>query len=78
MKWKNRDRKAPLWLYAVAAVLVVISIASSLVLFYAPEFFTLPIAYFTAAVSAVVIFKAVRWLNRRDDPRRAKRPPDPP
>jgi hypothetical protein len=32
----------------------------------------------TIFVGPLFILRFVRWLNRRDDPRYAKRPPDPP
>ena len=78
MEWKNRDRKAPLWLYAVAAILLLIVIPCGIISFYAPEFFIRPMAYGAAVIGAFVIIRAVRWINRRDDPLRRKPPPDPP
>lgn len=75
MEWKNRDRKAPLWLYAVAAVLLLIAIPCGIISFYAPEFFSLSMLYGGAVVGAFVILKAVRWINRREVPR--VNPPDP-
>lgn len=69
----DKTEQAPLWKVIIGAI-VFISI------------FVLPIwtewiivlAYGSPILGALFIWEIVRQINRRDDPRHAKRPPDPP
>jgi hypothetical protein len=78
---RGMEKPAPMWKVVVGGLIYVL-------LTFGPFLLARPLELVVTAmgisvlaspfVGPYVIWRLVRWLNRRDDPRRAKLPPDSP
>lgn len=66
---KPRFQQAPLWKMCLGGLIYLI---------LAGPFLAPVVVFGSPVVAALLIWELVRWVNRRDDPREARMPDEPP
>lgn len=74
--WKMAIEAMPLAIIVAFALLCVVGLCAGLPLYFGAVYWTAVIA--SPFAGAGLVWAILRHVNRRDDPRRAKAPPDPP